>query len=157
MSNSVSDTFKEEVFKRESSECFILLVTIAHDDLAVPIRVTSDGVDTVSRGNTFISFPFDIDLPSSSSERAPQARIVIDNVDRQIVQAVRSISSPPSVLMEIVLASDVETVEIDWPDFELIDVNYDHLTVEGLLTQERFLTEPYPFQQMTPKHFPGLF
>ncbi len=154
---TVSDTFKTEVFKQETSECFILLVTIDHADLAAPIRASSDGVDTVSRGNTFVSFPFELTLPSSSDEEPPQAKLVIDNVDRQIVQAIRSISSPPSVLMEIVLASDVDTVEIDCPDFELINVDYDSLTVQGVLTQERFLSEPYPHLKMTPANFPGLF
>jgi len=154
---TVSANFKTEVFKQETSECFILLVTIDHADLSVPIRVSSDGVDTISRLNTFVSFPFDITLPSDSEDGPPVAKLVIDNVDRQIVQAVRSISSPPSVLMEIVLASDVETVEVDWPDFELIDVDYDALTVSGLLTQERFESEPYPHLKFTPGNFPGLF
>ena len=157
MSNPVSATFKREVFKQETSECFILLVTIDHDDLLDPIRVSSDGVDTVSRSNTFVTFPFEITLPSDSDEEPPESKILIDNVDRQIVEAVRSITSPPSVLLEIVLASDVDTVEIDWPDFELIDVDYDALTVQGVLTQERFSAEPYPFLKFTPGNFPGLF
>jgi len=154
---TVSNTFKTEVFKQETSECFILLVTIDHADLSVPIRVSSDGVDTISRSNTFVSFPFDITLPTDSDEGPPTAKLVIDNVDRQIVQAVRSISSAPSVLMELVLASDLETVEIDWPDFELINVDYDALTVSGVLTQERFTAEPYPSVKFTPGNFPGLF
>jgi len=157
MSNTVSDTFKKEVFKQETGECFILLLTIDHVDLEDPIRTSSDGVDTVSRGETFVSFPFEISLPSDSDESPPESKIVIDNVDREIVQALRSISSAPSVLMEIILASDPETVEIDWPDFELINVDYDALTVEGILTQERFTAEPYPYLKFTPGNFPGLF
>lgn len=157
MSSSVSDTFKEAVFKQETSECFILLVTIDHDDLATPIRVTSDGTSTTSRSNLFVSYPFQIDLPIDSDDSPPISKLVIDNVDRVIVEAIRSISSPPSVLLEMVLASDVDTVELAWNDFELVNADYDELTVSGDLTQEKFLAEPYPYLKFTPGNFPGLF
>lgn len=157
MSSSVSDTFKEEVFKQETSECFILLVTIDHDDLTEPIRVTSDGTSTTSRSDLFVSYPFQLDLPIDSDESPPISKLVIDNVDRVIVEAIRSISSPPSVLLEMVLASDVDTVELAWNDFELVNADYDELTVSGDLTQEKFLAEPYPYLKFTPGNFPGLF
>ena len=39
----VTDTFKTEVFKPETDEAFIILMSLDHDDLAGPIRVASMG------------------------------------------------------------------------------------------------------------------
>ena len=101
MSRPVSLTFKQAVNAQETSEAFLILITIDHPDLSQPIRVTSDAVDTTSRSNLFVAFPFELTLPADSEDRPPRASLRIDNVDRQIVQAIRDITSAPSVLMEI--------------------------------------------------------
>ncbi len=157
MSRSVSDTFKIAVNAPQTGECPILLVTIDHADLTSPIRVSSDGVDTVSRTNTFTACPFRLALPSDSDERPPRAALEVDNVDRAQVQAIRSITGAPTVLMEIVLASDPDTVEASFPDFELKRADYDRLAVSGELSLENFLGEPYPAAKFTPADFPGVF
>lgn len=157
MSRSITVTARQAVHAAETGEAFLVLLTIDHADLAAPIRVSSDGVDTVSRGETFAAFPFRLTLPEDSDDRPPRARLQIDNVDRQIVQALRQVSGPPSVLMEIVLASDPETVEAAFPDFTLQSAQYDALVVSGELGLESFLREPFPAQRFTPAGFPGLF
>lgn len=151
-----SDKFKAAIFARETDEVFILLVTIDHADLSEPIRVSSDGADTLSRGETFVSFPFEITLPNDTEDAPPEATLKIDNIDRSIVQAIRSISSPPNVLIEIVLASEPNAVESVWNDFKLQNVDYDVLVVSGNLTQEDFSAEPYPAMTMDPANFPGI-
>lgn len=157
MSRNISATGKQALFSQETSEVFLILITIDHADLAQPIRVTSDSVDTVSRGNTFVAFPFELDLPTDTFDAPPRARLTIDNIDRQIVQAVRDISSPAEVLMEIILASAPDNVEVSFPDFKLSNVNYDALTVSGDLIVEDFSAEPYPARVFGPADFPGIF
>lgn len=152
-----SDTFKAAVFAQETDEVFIALVTIDHDDLAAPIRVTSDGVATESRGETYVAYPFDLQLPDDSDEPAITALITIDNVDREILATLRQLTSRATVTMEIVLASDPDTVEQSFPDFELGSVPWDALTITGELTQESFLNEPYPAGVFAPAWFRGLF
>lgn len=144
-------------FAQETDKVFLVLLTIDHAAMPAPIRVTSDGVNTVSRGNTFVPFPFELELPEADAEREPRARLRICNVDRQIVITVRSLSTPPTVLMEVVLADTPDTVEAEFPAFELRRADYDVLLVEGDLTQESFLDEPYPGDQFTPATFPGIF
>lgn len=137
-----------------------MLVTISHDDLSEPIRVTSDTVDTISRGNTFISFHFTLDLPTSTEGEVSRARINISNVDRRIVKALRDItpgSDPAKVLMEVVLFSDPDTLEIALDDFELTNAKYKRIDVEGDVSQESFFQEPWPKDSFTPSLFPGIF
>lgn len=157
MSRDVSLSLRAAVNAPETDEVFLVLLTVDHAGLAQPIRVTSDAVDTMSRGETFVAFPFELTLPEDGEDRPPRARLRIDNVDRQIVKAVRSIASAPTVLMEIVRAAEPDTVEAVFPDFRLRDVIYDALTVEGELTLESFLAEPYPAATFSPADFPGLF
>ena len=157
MPRAISDTFRSALYAPATGEAFLVLITIDHPVLAEPIRVTSDAVDTVSRGETFVRFPFQIELPSDTNDRPPTARLSVDNVSREIVENLRAIGSAPSVLVEIVLGSAPDIVEASFPDFQLSQVHYDALTVQGRLDVEQFTAEPYPAGVFSPADFPGLF
>lgn len=155
---SVSAAFKQAVFAPQTGEAFLVLVTIDHPTLAAPLRATSDAVATVSRTETFAAFPFQIALAEQGEDKAPRMQLAIDNVDRQIVQALRDAGlDAPSVLVEVVRGSDPDTVEASLPDFALADASYDALVVQGDLAVEDFSALPYPYQTFTPNRFPGLF
>lgn len=157
MSRTLSTAAQRALNAAETDETFIVLLTLDHDDLSDPIRVTSDTVATESRGQTFVPFPFDLTLPDDLEGRAARARLVIDNIDRQIVLAVRSLGSAPTILIEIVRAAAPDTVEAQFVDFRLTDVSYDAYRVEGTLSIEDFTAEPYPAAIFSPSQFPGLF
>jgi len=157
MSRNLSLTAKQALNASETAEAFLILLTIDHADLTQPIRVSSDGVDTTSQSNTFVAFPFDLTLPDDMDNQAPRARLTIDNIDRQIVQAIRDIGGAPSVKIEIVRAADPDTIEASFPDFKLENVSYDAMTVQGELTLEDFTAEPFPARVFSPADFPGLF
>lgn len=157
MSRLLSGSAQQALYAAETEEAFLILLTIAHDDLAEPLRVTSDAVATTSRGDVFVPYPFALTLPDDLDDRAARARIVIDNIDRQIVLAVRSLTSSPTILIEIVRAAAPDTVEAQFVDFRLTDVSYDAYRVEGVLTIEDFTAEPYPAAIFSPSQFPGLF
>jgi hypothetical protein len=157
MSRKVSSLTRQALYAAETGEAFLILLTLNHASLSQPIRVTSDAVTTTSRGNDFVPFPFDLTLPDDQDNRSPRARLVIDNVDRQIVEAVRGLSSAPSALIEIIRAAAPDTVEAQFVDFKLTNVSYDAQRVEGFLTIEDFTAEPFPSATFSPGLFPGLF
>jgi hypothetical protein len=140
-----------------TGEALLVLLTISHPDLAAPIRVTSDAVDTVSRGQTFVHFPFSITLPDERDDRPPAAQLSIDNVNRQIVAALRSIASAPTVTAEIVLGSQPDTVEAGPFEFSLRNAGYDAMTVAGELGYEELLDQRWPAEDFSPASHPGLF
>lgn len=152
-----TQALKTLLYQEEMDEAIIVLLTISHDDLTNPIRVCSDNVDVESNGNTFIAFPFEIELPQNAGDEAPRAKLQIDNVDRSIITIIRSITTKPTVTIEIVRSGDLDTIENTFPDFSLQDVTYDALTVSGILTLEEFLYEPYPADIFDPARFPGGF
>lgn len=157
MSRSLTTIARQSLNAAESNDTFLVLLTLSHADLAEPLRVSSDGQDTLSRGNNFIAYPFELSLPSDEDNRAPRAHLTIDNVDRQIVQAVRTLTSAPTALIEIIRAADPDTVEAKFEDFKLTNVFYDAHTVEADLTIEDFTAEPYPAASFSPSLFPGIF
>ena len=161
MSRPVSATFKTSVFAQETDEVFIVLLTLDHEEMEEPLRLCSDVkpglANFTSRGEEYLSFPFDLSLPDDSPDRAPTARISIDNVDRQLVAIARSISTPPTVTIEVIRASSPDTVEATWDDFTMKEIRYNALTIEGDLTLENITQEPYPCDCFTPSGFPGCF
>lgn len=157
MSRTQSQAFREAVNASETEQAFLVLLVIDHPDLAEPIRVTSDGVDTVSNGETYKAYPFKIELPAQDEESPPAARVEIDNVDREIIRTVRAITTAPSVTIRVVLGSSPDMVEAEFSEFRLRNVPYDVMTLRGDLTVDHFAKEPYPAGRFTPADFPGLF
>ncbi len=157
MSRPLSLSARQSLYAGGTDDVFLILLTFSHDSLAAPIRVTSDAVNTASRGDVFIAYPFDLSLPDDDETRPPRARLTIDNIDRQIMAAVRSLSTPPAVLIEIVRAADPDTVEARFADFKLLNVQYDVQVIQGDISVEDFTTEPFPAHTFSPSLFPGLF
>jgi len=157
MSVPISDAAKAAIYAPETDEVFIILITIDHVDLSAPIRVCSDREDLTHAGDLYVAYPFEITLPESSGATFINAKIAIDNVDREIVKTVRSISSAASFDIKIVMASSPEVIELHLPDYQMIHVGYDVLKVTGDLSLENFLDEPYPGDSFTPGLAPGLF
>jgi len=166
MVRPVSNALKQAVNAQETDKAFIILLTLEHEDLSAPIRVTQDsmqdlpisgGRGVISRGNEFVALPFEIVLPDENEDQSPRAKLKIDNISREIVAAVRSITSPASAMLEIVLSQDPDVVEMQLLDFQLRNVTYDAFVVEGDLTVEQFDLEPFPAGRITPSRFPGVF
>jgi hypothetical protein len=155
---TLSSVALQAIYTQETGTAFIVLLTISHPSLNGPIRVTSDAVQTISRSNTFLPFPFLITIPDDEQEKLPQASISIDNVDRSIVSAVRSMgTSPAGILIELVTSIAPDTVEFSSGELTLRDVHYDALTVTGTLSFEAILAEPFPGDLVTPATMPGVF
>lgn len=160
MSRSLSTAAKQAANAQETEVAYIILLTIDHVGFVDPIRVCSEGENIVSNGNEFIAFPFELVLPDNPDGAAPSAKLVCDNIDRQIGLALRQItpqSGPASVLIQIVLSSDYDYVEVEFPDFLLTNVVMNAVTVEGDLTIENFGSKPYPSRTFAPSNFGGLF
>jgi len=162
----VSDALKETVFAPETDEVFIILITVTGNDLATPIRIANDpmvllpvaGVrGVISRGEEYIYLPIDIQLPQQDDTGIARARLTIDNVDRLIVEGARKASKGLSVTIEIVMASDPDTVEVSVPDFRFERVRYNALTISGDISLEYFDLEPFPSGRFTPSKWPGIF
>lgn len=147
----------QSAFAEATGEVWLVLLTISHPSISPAIRVVANTQPITSRGNEFLDFPFDITLPNETEDGPSRARLVIDNVSREIGQAVRQIHTPASVLIEVVRAADPDVVERAFPSFWLRNVRTSASQVSGDLTLEDFSDEPYPAGVFSPASFPALF
>ncbi len=154
---TTSFTFRQAVNAPETGAAIIVLVEISGNTLTEPIRVCNDGADIVSNGHLYVAYPFDITLPDDVEDGAPTARITIDNVDRALTAGIRLLTAPPDVRVMVILADDPDTIEIDFPDFKLSNLSYDALVIEGNITVEDYLNEPFPGDSFLPSTTPGMF
>lgn len=151
----------KQFFRLEIDDAVLLLVTITHPTIE-PVRVVNnspaeDGSgDIVSRGETYQAFPFMPELPNNVDEQ-PRARITIANVDRRISESLEHLDSSPLIAFEIVTASNPDNVLLRFPRFELVNVTWDAVQVQGDLTQASYASEPYGYIRAIPSLFPALF
>jgi len=167
MSRTISLAARAAANAEQTSEVWVFLLTITHEALATPLRLSSDpttrlsveplSYGTLSREETYEYLPMSLVLPDDSQGVAPAIRLVFDNIARQAVPLLRSVSTPPTVTVEMVLASDPDTVEVSFAEFDLVDADYDALSVSVDLTVNALANEPYPSGTFTPGGFGGLF
>jgi hypothetical protein len=149
MPRSLSPAALASANAQSTDEVWLVLLTIEHNEIDAPIRVVNNTEDIVSRGQTYIGFPFDFELPGEDADAPTKAR-------RRIVEAVRTISSPPLVTLEVILASAPDTVEFSFSGLTMREIDYDVSSVSGDLLFESIFAEPVTYT-MTPSRFPGLF
>lgn len=153
---ALSNAFKTAAFAQETDDVFLVLLTIAHADISPSIRVVNDNQNITSNSNLFTAFPFDILLPDSKEESVPRAQLSIDNVSREIQQHIRSITTPPTVAIEIIRAEAPDTIEKSWSPFTLRNVEWDFANMTGDLLLENIQIEPFPLGLFSPADFPGV-
>lgn len=157
MARTLSSPAQRAAYAQETGEVFLVLLTINHATLPAPIRVVNDTQNIVSGGNTYLGFNFTIVLPDEREDQPPRSRVVIDCIDRSIIAALRPLTSPPTLDIQVVLASSPNTIEASFTGFSLRQINYDAMQIEGELTMEEITMEPFPEGSMTPQDFPGLY
>lgn len=157
MSRTLSSAARHGVFAQETGEVYLVILEIDHTDLSVPIRVVNNTEDVVSNGDTYLAFPFNVALPPDTDQGVVSVTLTIDNVDRQIVDALRDVTSPPIVSISVLLASSPNTIEAGPYNMTVGDADYDALSVNFQLTFEDILNEPFPALRFNPPQYPGLF
>ena len=163
MSRTLSATAIADLFKEESEKVWLVFLHLEHADLAADIDVVNNNEDitgsAMGAGSvTYNAFPFSITLPSETEDEIlGQARLVIDNVDRTVVNAVRSITTPPTIKIAVVHSDDPDTAIIGPMAFTLQDVGYNAMTVEGTIGLPDILNSLFPKESFNPSTTPGLF
>lgn len=158
MPRTTSVNLRRALFAQQTGEVLLWLLTLDHPDFAAPIRVCNDARDVESRGEVYHRFPFEISIEGDGGGKSrPRAVLRICNVDRQIVEAVRSVQTAISVTVELARESEPDVIEAGPMEFALREVAYDAVVVEGELRYEEVLSEPFPAATFSPSRFPALF
>lgn len=156
MSRSLTAAAVRAVLAQETDAVFLELLTISHPDIAT-VRVVNNTLPITSRGNVYDGFPFSLRLPQDVAERLGTVQLTVNNVDRRLVEAIRSVPAPLTVSIEVVTAATPDLVEVGPFDCELFDVTGTMTTISGTLGFEPVLNRVFPAGKFDPQRFPGLF
>lgn len=171
MSRTLSLTLRKAFNAEYSGEVLVTLLTLTHPDHPGDTAyISSDPTQrisvagspdikwgTISGGITYVYAPLFIQLPDDVDERAPQARLGIENINRDLIALIRSVSTPGKCRLQLVLASTPNTVEIDFPELDWQSANYSGTVLSFSFGIDALDKEPYPAGTFNPAYFPGLY
>lgn len=107
MPRAFSSSFRRDLEEPRSNEMLIILLRIEDPTIANPILVANDTVSYIYNGETYLGFPFEFELiDDSASGRIPTGRIRIQNVDRQIGEAIVNLTQSPALTIIILASAD---------------------------------------------------
>jgi len=151
----ISEDLKKDAWANESSLPIVLL-TISHASLADDIRVANNKIAVTSNDLEYVAFPLQIQLPDSKEDSQPSSKLTISNVSREIGQAIRLISTPPQVTLQVVRQETPDIVEAQFAGMILSNVKYNMMTVTADLVFEDLTREEYPYMKFSPSIFKGI-
>jgi len=157
MPRATSTTFTRVAFAQRTTTAVIELLTLEHSSLTAPIRLARNYSDIASRGNTYTGCQFDLTWPQDRENEPPQAELRYQNVSRDLVAAIRTLRTPMTATIEVILSSAPDVVEASYAGLSVIANSYDRDVVDFMLSFERFMQESFPAKTFGPANFPGIF
>lgn len=158
MPTAYSAAWRRTVNALSAAERPLLLLEITHADLAEPIRVVNDSQDLTSNGELFVGLAFHAELPSDLEQGMPRARLVVDNVGKELVGWLEASNGGQGARCRMLqmLRSDPDTIE--WEvTLDLTNLIVTPMTVSGDLGYDDLLNRagiPFTYR---PETAPGLF
>jgi hypothetical protein len=156
VSNQLSPALLAQLYAQESDVPFLMLVTLIHPSFTT-IRLVNNSEDIVSNGETFTAFPMRIRLPVDDGETSREVAIEFDNVSRELIDEVRTVTSPIDVKLEMILASNPDDVQVTLDELKMRNVTYNKSVVSARLYLDSFLNVELTSERYSPKLYPGLF
>ncbi len=156
LSNNLSAQLLAEMYGQVSSDPFVMLVTLTHTSFTT-LRLVNNTENVVSRGNTYNAFPMTITPPVDDGESLREVSITFDNVSLESVDELRTVTTPIDVVIEMVLASSLDTVQHSLEELKIRNITYNKSTISARLYMDDFLSVELTSEKYDPGTFNGLF
>jgi len=156
VSNQLSPALLAQLYAQESDVPFLMLVTLTHPSFTT-VKLVNNSEDIVSNGETFTSFPMRIRLPADDGESTREVSIEFDNVSRELIDELRTVTTPIDVKIEMILASNPDDIQITLDELKMRNVTYNKSIVSARLYLDSFLNVELTSERYSPKLYPGLF
>lgn len=142
--------------RRDDGDLWCWLLTLTHPALpSGPLRlVAGPTTAVVSRGQTFQPYAFQVD--AAAADGPAEARVLLDNLDRRLVDAIKASRTRGVVLLELIRHASPDIVEKALPPMDLVAGDWDLPTIELALSTPDDSEEPAVRHSYTPAFAPGL-
>ncbi len=157
MRSTLSTRMLEAAHAEASGEVVLPLVKLTQDGWADAICIVPNREAVIHRGDTYEPLAFQMGLPDEEAEGVPVLNWVADNVDRRLVEALRSVTGFVEARIVWVLASSPDHIEVGPLEVEMRAAQYDARQVSGTLGVEPILETQFGHLVMNPKNAPALF
>lgn len=164
----VTSVFRAGIEAPASADVLLLFLTISHPSLSDDIRIVVDRKDFMLGGKKYLAAPVEIDI-LTDDDRPPRGRITLQNVDRQIGEAVRRMTNSPQLRIQLLSSIDFDltadprtpigtpAVEYEADYLRLRNVSVDPMQITAEIMSFDYSQEPWPEIRATKSRLPGLF
>jgi hypothetical protein len=156
-----------------TDEIPVVLFEIMHPSLEKPIRLSTDNTERLSsdplyygtrsswRGADPVTDPYlwivaSTLLPSDQEDSPATGTLVIENLDAEIVNLVRSYTDIATISLAVVLASSPDLVEDEYTDLEILSADINAGEISLSFSREEIEQEYFPAGRTSRDRFPGL-
>lgn len=157
MANQLSNELLAQLFKQESDDPFLTLITLTHPEWTTPVRLVNNTRNITSRGEVYLAFPMRIRMPVDDGETARDFTIDFDNVSLELIEQIRTVTTKIGVTMEMILASIPDAVQIAFTDFAINTISYNASRITAKVVLDSFLNVEMTSERYNPSNFPGIF
>lgn len=175
MSRNISTQAKALISKQNIGVAFIQCIKLEGGGLSSPRLYTNNTIDVAyipsdsdysGLAGTYEAIPFDLVLPQTVDTEPPMAKLQIDNVSKEIVDELRSVTNETSLTYFLVLDGNnigpTVTTITSSPEIFIEDLNIKNANIDPLLISVDFgstntIDAQFPNEGLTPNLFPGLF
>jgi hypothetical protein len=157
MPRTLSPAAAQSALAQQTGEVWIACLTVSGDGLDT-LRIATDNIVVERTAGPFSPYPFEVELPEDAERGFGTATLRIDNIDREVCRLLRDYSGVPVATVEVVLASQPDTVELGPFEMTILSGEADELTIQlGLGHEEDILNQRVPAQSYFPSNSQGLW
>jgi hypothetical protein len=156
MSNNLSAQLLGQLFSQESNDPLLALVTLSHPSFS-DIHLVNNQENIVSNGTTFNSFPMKITFPTDDGERVRELGMEFDNVGLDLLDEIRTVTTPINVKIEMVLASIPDDIQMVFEELKIQNITYTKTKISARLFMDSFLNTEISSEKYLPTIYPGIF
>jgi hypothetical protein len=111
---------------------------------------------TEFQGDNYLFVWMSAAVPGEEEDSSPGTKIVLEDVEHQVGDLLRSFSTPATVTLTLISAAAPDIIIRQWIDLKTIQAQGDaeRCTVE--ISREPFNGEPSPLGRFTKRFFPGM-
>lgn len=173
MPRRVSLNARKAYEAQSSKEVEVVLITIEHDELDEPVRLSTDPTERLSEDpliyctrsslmdadpetEPYLFLLAEVELPSDLEDAPAEARLILANLDASISNLLRSFLTPARVSVAVVLSTSPDLAEVLFTGLLLTGADGDASEISLTITRLPIEDESWPKDRMTKERFPGL-
>lgn len=137
----------------------LYLVTLVHPELPGGVlRLVRNNEPITSRGDLYQPTRMKIKTAARTAQRPPSASLLLDDVDKTALDAIRAVHEPPPIVtVEVVLANKPDVVQHALRKTEMRHVPYDAISIEGELSFPQVVQIAFPGRTYNESTAPAVF